>query len=103
MFSGKGPTVPWARVSVCMDRPQLGQKAAVSGIWAAQCGHEISVTLDGSTVGHDIKTPGGRQMGASAADVQLHRFTCRLTPSRTDSMFRAIFCAAEKMRRTPGG
>lgn len=75
----------------------------MSGIWAAQCGHEISVTLVGSTVGHDIKTPGGRQMGALVVQVNLPMFTCRLTPSRTDSMFRAIFCAAEKMRRTTGG
>jgi len=54
-----------------MDRPQLGQKAAVSGICAAQCGHEISVTLEGSTVGHDIKTPGGRQMAASITQFHL--------------------------------
>jgi len=78
--------VPWARVSVCMERPQPGQKAAVSGIWAAQCGHDVSGTLLRSIVGHHIKTAGGQQIG----------LTCALTPSRTDSMFRPNFCAADR-------
>jgi hypothetical protein len=61
-FSGRWPTLPWARGSPCMERPQPGQNAAVLGIWAAQCGHEASGTFVSSIVGHHIKTRGGQQM-----------------------------------------
>src|ERR1039458_7266657 len=45
-----------------MARPQAGQKAADSGIWAEHSGHDVRGTLVGSIEGHHIKWRGGRQI-----------------------------------------
>src|SRR5580658_2726873 len=95
MFSGRAPTVPWARGSTGSESPEVasskvvspdvvssdvvsaemgsadiewpqpGQKVAVCGICTAQCGHEVSGGGLGSIVG-TISKPG---VGGKWADV----------------------------------
>src|SRR5579864_6074501 len=77
-----------------MGRPQPGQKAAVSGIWAAQCGHAVRGTLVWSIV-RTISKP---EMGGKCANPSRE-----LTASPANSMFRANFSAKLKPSLAPGG
>src|SRR5271169_1745961 len=51
--SGNIPTRPWARVAVCMGRPQPAQNAAASGICAEQWGQETAMRL-GQRLQHNL-------------------------------------------------
>src|SRR5437773_642575 len=88
MFSGKAPTVPRAGFSISMERPHPGQKTAVSGICAAQWGHEVSGTLAAASLGIPVESIVGT-ISKRAVGGKWWNQSSGLTRRSADSMVRA--------------
>src|SRR6266498_3048515 len=82
MFSGILPTQPWARTLLNIRLPQPGQKAAVSGICAPQCGHDRNGACAWSMAGN-ISNYGQHHNPEEPSNA--------LTQGSAKSMFRANF------------
>src|SRR5258708_36524531 len=83
--AGRTPTVPWARIGEVIERPQPGQKAAVSGIEAAQLGQEVG--MNGSRPGESRHSSCGnlrRHRKSGKCDVWSRNGACGRSPAPTD-------------------
>jgi hypothetical protein len=72
-----------ARNSICIERPQPGQKAAESGIWAAHTGHDFNPIAICSIAGNISDRRAGDKIAANQFGA--------LTEAILNSMFRANF------------